>query len=57
MYVLIAFFVSAATTAPNSPVTYYRAVAMQEFKSKARCQAAADLIRTQTGQEAYCLLK
>lgn len=57
MYVLIAFFVAASVTTPNSPAFTHRGVAMQEFKTKARCLAAAEQIRNETRQEAYCLLK
>lgn len=55
MYVLIAFYVSVSVA--SAPYLTQRGVAMQEFKSKARCAAAAERIRNETKQEAFCLLK
>jgi hypothetical protein len=55
MYVLIAFYVSVSV--PTAPYLTQRGVAMQEFASKARCVAAAERIRNETKQEAFCTRK
>jgi len=55
MFVLIAFYVSVSVA--SAPYLTQRGVAMQEFSSRARCVAAAERIRDETKQEAYCLRK
>ena len=55
MYVLIAFYVSVSVA--NAPYLTQRGIAMQEFSSKAKCAAAAERIRSETRQEAYCVPK
>jgi len=55
MYVLIAFYVSVSV--PNSPYLTQRGVAMQEFNTRAKCLAAAETVRNETKQEAFCVRK
>jgi hypothetical protein len=55
MYVLIAFYVGVSVA--SAPYLTQRGIAMQEFTTKARCVAAAERIRSETKQEAYCVPK
>ncbi|MEO8805141.1 MAG: hypothetical protein ABI433_03610 [Burkholderiaceae bacterium] len=55
MYVLIAFYVSVSVA--SAPFLTQRGIAMQEFSSRAKCVAAAEIIRNETKQGALCLRK